>query len=144
MGKILVCFLLILPLNLAHATECFDALPVVDTFFSPYQDIAIPVPTFRDDQIHQTKMQALIIPAQNEFYIGFRYQQPPQFGIEYMLYRIEVLDGDGQMIFKTDLTKGCSEPGIPFYPGDTSLLPPLPLPASPKALWKIRIWGQMV
>lgn len=135
--------------NSATADDgCFDTDPVVDRsetwdfsaaprsdFYLPTRNVYGTFPTNAAAHFSLNEGGALSV--------AFDHQLPPEiFGLQYTVHQLEVQVGGAT--FRYDFTRGCTEPGLSFYPRQTVEIPALklPLPAGTAPL-HIRIWGHL-
>jgi hypothetical protein len=111
------------------------------------------LPTHRGDELVPSMGRALFGSENNSalLHAAFENSGLGTFGIEYMVYRIEIRIGDAldpdQQVFAEDFSRGCTDPGLAVDYGRRRDLEPIAvLPrgnGQPRGLEKvrIRIWG---
>tara|TARA_Y100001935_G_C17299000_1_gene507946 strand:+ start:2017 stop:2472 length:456 start_codon:yes stop_codon:yes gene_type:complete len=72
---------------------------------------------------------------------SFAFQQEDIVSLPFNIYAIMISMDSGPVVWK-DLTRGCRDPGIGFYPGQRVELEPIPFPASAGESYRVMIWGQ--
>jgi hypothetical protein len=127
---------------------CFDAEPVVDRTeiwdftASPRSDFYLP--TRNVYGLFPTRAAAhFSLNESGALNVAFDHQLPPDMmGIQYTVHQLEVEVGGAT--FHYDFTRGCTEPGLSFFPRETAEIPAikLPLPAGNAPL-RIRVWGHL-
>ncbi len=112
----------------------------------------LPLPTHRGDEL-MPSMGKVLFGGNGEptLWTIFENYGQGNFGIEYMVYKIEIRIGDAtdpdSQLFIEDFSKDCSEPGLGIDYGRRRRLPPIEvLPhadGTPRGLEKVRIrvWG---
>jgi hypothetical protein len=133
----------------AFAEEgCFDAEPVVDRTevwdfgSNPRTDFYLP--TRNVYGLFPTKAAAhFSLNESGALNVLFDHHLPvDMMGIQYTVHQLELEVGD--TTYRFDFTRGCTEPGISFFPRETAEIPAikLPIPAGAAPL-HIRIWGHL-
>lgn len=146
--SLVLALLLGLPFS-AYAEEgCFDAEPVVDRqetwdfAASPRSDFYLP--TRNVYGLFPTRAAAhFSLNESGDLSVAFDHQLPPgMVGIQYTVHQLEIEVGGTTHLY--DFTRGCTEPGISFFPRETAEIPAikLPLPEGTAPL-RIRIWGHL-
>jgi len=158
MVRLLVLTLLtlpLLPLQTEAAEYCHEKDLVLDQEmlwnFSGFAS-ELPLPTHREEAL-VASMGKVQFGTNGEPLLWTIFENSGQgnFGIEYMVYKIEIRIGDAQepdsQLFSEDFSKNCSEPGLGVDYGRRRSLAPLKvLPhanGEPRGLEKVRVrvWG---